>query len=498
MKNIIPLAVVCAVVAAASAGDSAQQAANEEVARRQYDSGMTFLQNHRDAEALKDLQTVVDSFGTSAVADNALLQIATYQLEIAHDLTAAQTAVDRLLKEYPDTDSAPMAHVLAGRLTVARGRTPADIDTALASYERVPRLFPGSDAVAAAGYYAGDALRLARRNEEALVRFRRVRMEFPRSLWAARAAIGTGYCLVHADRAAEALQEIQWVRQQFPGTAVATEALNLTTLLYRLYLRAPAQPSFSFSGKGIGSERAEYRDVIGLQLLPDGRLLLGHRGGVTPFDAQGAPGTIVSASEPSAFFIDDKKRVSFARNGTLVADRDVVSISVPERDGKLRVVEEINAVLVNGKGERLVADGKGKSVLKVGADGKYIGVFAPIESARLAMNSLEDVAMLDRGQKAVTVVDRDGKPVAKVIQRGTGYELSDPVDIAFDVFDQLYVLDRGKSTVFVFNPKGRLVGSATIPERSPGAFTRAVALAVDPAGRLLIYDERARRIQVYQ
>jgi hypothetical protein len=37
-----------------------------------------------------------------------------------------------------------------------------------------------------------------------------------------------------------------------------------------------------------------------------------------------------------------------------------------------------------------------------------------------------------------------------------------------------------------------------MPEKSTGAFTRAAALGVDPAGRLFIFDERAKRIQVYQ
>jgi outer membrane protein assembly factor BamD (BamD/ComL family) len=77
-----------------------QPANNEEFARRQYDSGMSFLQNHRYAEALKDLQAVVDSFGTSTVAPGALLQIAQYQLEVARDVAATQTAIDRLLKDY--------------------------------------------------------------------------------------------------------------------------------------------------------------------------------------------------------------------------------------------------------------------------------------------------------------------------------------------------------------------------------------------------------------
>ena len=133
--------IVFVLVAALGVSAGAQQN-NEEFARRQYESGLSFLQNHRYTEALKDLQAVVDSFATSSVADNALLQIAQYQLENARDLEASQGAVDKLLKDYPDTDSAPMAHVLSGRIAFTKGRTAADLDAALASFERAPP-FPG-------------------------------------------------------------------------------------------------------------------------------------------------------------------------------------------------------------------------------------------------------------------------------------------------------------------------------------------------------------------
>jgi outer membrane protein assembly factor BamD (BamD/ComL family) len=146
---------IALVIAALSAPAFAQQPTNEEFARRQFESGMTFLQNQRYADALKDLQAVADSFGSSSVADDALLRIAEYQLETAHDADATQKAVDRLLKEYADSDSAPMAHVIAGRLAFMKGPTAANIDSAMASFERVTRLFPGNQAVAAAGFQAG-------------------------------------------------------------------------------------------------------------------------------------------------------------------------------------------------------------------------------------------------------------------------------------------------------------------------------------------------------
>src|SRR5262245_62670643 len=231
---------------------AAQQTTNEELPRRQFDSGRSFMQGGRYSEALKDFQAVVDSFPRSAVADNALLEIALYQLDIARDPNAAQGVVDKLLKEYPDTDAAPMGYVVSGRLAMAKGRAATNVDAALASFERVPRLFPGNDAVPAAGFFAGETLRFARRTDEALDRYRNVTAQFPNSPWAAQANLAAGYCLVQGERASSALPEVQRVRQQVPGSPAAAAALNLNTIMYSLYVSGYGHQAYGISGQCIG------------------------------------------------------------------------------------------------------------------------------------------------------------------------------------------------------------------------------------------------------
>jgi TolA-binding protein len=479
---------------------NAQQPANEELPRRQYDSGLSFMQGQRYAEALKDFQAVIDSFPRSAVADNALLEIALYQLDIAKNATATQAAIERLLKEYPDTDSAPMGYVVGGRLSMAKGRTAADVDAALASFERVPRLFPGNDAVPAAGYYAGETLRLARRTEEALERYRAVTAQFPNSRWAAQANLAAGYCLVQGERAAAALPEVQRVRQQLPGSPAAVDALNINTILYRLYVRSPGQPAYGFSGRFVGDERASYDDVVGVIVDSANRLLLGFKNGVAIFDPKGPLKGNVTANEPSAFFVDERGRVIVARNEVLIADRaESQTISTPTNEpGKTRLVEEIPSVVVTG-GQRLIMDRKAKNVIRVGADGRHVGTFlANINGERLAINKLDDVAVIERDTRGITVADRDGRILTKISAKGANYQIDEPVDLTFDQLGHLYVLDRGKASVYVFSPKYKLITTFTIPEKNPGAFTRAKAFALDAAGRMYIFDERAKRIQVYQ
>lgn len=476
----------------------AQSPRDEELARTQYQSGLEFLQNKRYAEAVKDFQAVVDGFPRSAVADTALLQIAMYQLDVARNIEAAQAATDRLLKDYASAGAAPMAYVMSGRLAITKGRAATDVDAALAAFDRVPRLFPGSEGVGAANYYAARTLWLMRRNEEALDRFRRVTMEFPRSIWAARAALGAAVCLVQLDRATRAVDELQRVRLQFPGTPEATTALNYNTIIYRLYIRPPQTP-YAFSGRFIGNEASKFRDVVGVTVNDAGQVMLGHKSGVSIFDSRATLVRTVTAEEPSAFFVDERGRLVTVRRDTLVAEGgDFAAIGVPQKDGKIRQAEEIPAVIPLPSGERLVADRKGKAVIRVAINGKFVRNFATANAERLVMNQLEDVAILDKDTKSVIVVDRDGKTLTKIVNKGTGYEFDNPVDVAFDPFSNIYVLDRGKPTILVFGPKNRLLASFSVPEKDPGAFPKPQAFGIDAAGRMYVFDDKSQRIQVYQ
>jgi outer membrane protein assembly factor BamD (BamD/ComL family) len=485
------VALLCLLVAT-GAGAGAQSP--EEFARRQYDSGLSFLQNARYAEALKDFQIVVDSFPQSAVADDALMQVALYHLDVAHDQVAAQAAADRLLKDYPNSDSAPMAYIIGGRITMAKGRSTSNVEAALAAFERVPRLFPGSEAVAAARYYAGDTLRMARRADEAFERLRRVAMEYPRSIWSARADLATAAALVSQDRAREAFARLQRIRQQFPGTPEADAALQYNTILYRLYVRAPAQPPYAFSGRFIGSEGARYGDVMGLAVDDAGRVVLGHGQGATIFDEQGSVQRAVAAQDPSAFFVEQRTRVVIVRRDTLIPEgSQPIFVSVPQPGRLPRPVEEIPAVIALSNGDRLIADRSTKAVIRYSSQGKYIGSFVTmINTERFARNELDDVAMYDRDSRTVVITDRDGKPLGRIALKGANYQINDVRDLAFDALGHLFVLDRAKPTIHVFGPRNRLLTTIS------AGLQRPRAIALDRNGRLLVFDESARRIQVHQ
>src|SRR4029077_8863752 len=95
----------------------------------------------------------------------------------------------------------------------------------------------------------------------------------------------------------------------------------INTILYRLYVRAPSQPAYAFSGKFVGDERANYGDVIGVMFDGQNRLLLGHKGGVAIFDGKGALASSVGSNSPSAFFVDAANRIFIAREGAILDEK---------------------------------------------------------------------------------------------------------------------------------------------------------------------------------
>ena len=177
-------------------------------------------------------QTVFDS--SWPARGRRCLRNARYQLDIAHD-PAAQATTDAIIRKYASASAAAFAYVLSGRLALEKGRAPADVEAATASFGRVPVLYPGSDAEPSSIYYWGEALRLVKRNDDALERYRDLTLKYPTSIWSARALLGAAACLVQSGRAINAMEGMQRVRRLFPGTPEAATALNWNTVLYRLY-----------------------------------------------------------------------------------------------------------------------------------------------------------------------------------------------------------------------------------------------------------------------
>lgn len=497
---------IAAWMAAAAVGAAAVSAqappTPEDVARRQYASGLEFLRAGRHAEALKDFQTVVDSYPGTSVADEALLAVARYELDVARDPVKAQSTAESVLKRFPASDSVAMAYVVAGQAMVQQGLTQTNVDAALASFERVPRLFPGTPAVAPALYAAGETLRRLGRCEDALERFGRVVLEYPRSVWAARSRMSGAKCQALAGRVPEAMRALYRVSAMAPGGEAATAARTLGTILNRLYVRPPAQPAYVPAERSIAGAGGRLRDVSALAFAPDGSLYVASRSGISVFDSRGVPVRAAGAGEIRDMALDPRGRAVAVQKALVVLETarppaSLVTLTVPPSGGgAARVLGDLSAIAVLSSGDWLVADRSMRGVYRFSPAGKYIGPFATGRISRIAVDPSDNVALLDDDAKTVSVHDRSGKAVTRIATKGTGYVFSDPEDLAFDPLGYLYVLDR--AAVLVFAPRASAPLVTFSDPRPAGGLRRGTALAVDSAARLYVYDDAAERVLVYQ
>ena len=473
----------------------------EEFARRQYESGLEFLHAGKYTEALKDFEAVVDIYPASSVADEARLAIARYQLDVQRNPRAAQATAESLLKKFPASDSVAMSYVVAGQATVAKGLTPGNVDAALASFDRVQRLFAGTEAVAPALVAAGDTLRRLGRCPEALDKFDAVTMAYPRASWAAAARLSSAACLATQGRPLDAMQELQRVIVAAPASPEARQARTLNTIIHRLYIRPPARSPYGFSGRSIAGAAGRLKDVSAIAFGPDGSLFVTSRTGVLAVDQKGTTLRSISAAEPRALFVDYQGRVLAAQKALLIQEGTPVpvmqTLTVPRDGGQAKVLDDISAVAVLSSGERLVADRGQRGVFRFDTAGKYLGPFSAVRASRIALGPGEQVALLDRDNKSVALLDRTGKALSRISSKAAGYELMNPTDVAFDVLGHLYVLDAAQ--VHVFAAGGALVATFAGGEKTAvGALREGTALALDDAARMYIYDERTERVQIYQ
>ena len=493
--------VLCLAILATSQmpdGISAQTA--EDRARGLYKNGLENLQKNRAKEAINDFDEVLKLYRTTSVADDALLAKAQYQFMIGELDAARRTATELLQLNEGGSDLVPMATVLLGRLAVARQRTPESVNAALGSFDRVSNVYPRSDALPAALYYSGETQRLVGRNAEALEAYETVTEEFPRSDWAAKALIGRATILVRTGRAPDAMELLQRVRLRFPGTHEADLALSRITLLYRLHVVPTLGFSaYSLSNRKLGGAVGTFKGVAAIGFVPGQGIVVVNATGLHAFDGNGNATASRTYPEPVGVCLTpDGRTVAVGRGWLRPEAGPPILLGTTKNDGTNRPLEQIRAAAVLSSGEYLVSDADARAVMRFSPDGKHLGFFGEARADRLAVDDLDHVVMIERGTPVVIIAGPDGRMLKRIETRGAKNELRNPVDVAVDAFGHIYVLDRDLGGVFVFTPQGQPVTTFSIPEKAPGAFRRATAMAADDSGRLYIADERLQLVQMYQ
>ena len=472
---------------------AAAQTSPEDQARGLLEDGRTYRKEGKLKQALDNFQTIVSGFPNTSFVDDALLEIGRYYLEVDHDAAKARDAFEQVTKRFPQSDGAPGAYYYLGRLTMERGGTAADLDDALAQFARVQRLYPRSEWVPRALYATALAHRKSGKLAEATDDARRVALEYPASDAAPAAQFELAQDLALAGEFRQAMEEFQQVRNRYAESEWTPRALDRITALYRLY--GSGKPVFaSDPGFAVGSGDT-LKDVRGIVMTPAHTLWVvsDKTKSAVPFGPDGKMGPALAG--------EDLQGVGLAPSGdvVVVAARAVrfgakalQTFTIPgNKPGETEPLEKLSAAVVTQGGSVLVADEKKKKVFRYDGRYQYQGAFGDAKErqvSRIVLDSEGGIVMLDRDEKTVRVWDEAGRALRAIATRGPGYDLRKPIDVAVDAFRNAYVADE-EGAVSVFSPAGQLLATIGAQE-----LKKPRAVALEPSGAVLVYDEKLQRI----
>jgi hypothetical protein len=294
-----------------------------------------------------------------------------------------------------------------------------------------------------------------------------------------------------------ALDVLQRVRNQFSATSEAALAADQITILYRYYIRAPVQPAYAYASS-ISTAGGKIRDFRDLGMGAGNHLFVATKSSLFEFGPNGEAVGSTDAPDSRGLIIDRQGRpITITDQGGLrIAGQPLISLTTARADGRLDAVR-LDGGVVTSAGDMIVINHDQKTLVRFSIDGKPKGDFARMIAARrLAVDGFDQVAALDTETKSVALFARDGRVLTRLADKGAGYQFKQPVDVRFDRLGHLYVLDR--TVVYVFTPQNLLLTTISVPEKTPGSFANAEAMALDSAARLFVFDSRAAVVQVYR
>ena len=479
------------------AGFALAQGPSSDLARQHLESGVQFYEQQRYKQALNDFQIIVTSMSNTEYADDALLRIGRYYLEVEQKFDKARESFDSVLRGYPTGDAAPGAYFYIGNTLFQTDRTGHAIDDALANYQRV-FLYPGNPWIPAALNSTGRALERQGKCQEAVDAYFQVIVDYPMSAWSASAQLGVGRSFVCSGEQLEAMAQFQKVRNDHPDSAESESALDWLTLLYRFY-GAPMMGQ-AISYRQDTSFRAvlkdKFKDVKALRISPSGiHLLERGRKRVVSFDFSGTFAGSKAAGDPYGLFIDSAGDLVIANAKGVVAEDTSRVFTVPAKDGP-DPLDKIRWAVRDRLGELFVYDDDQRKVFRYGLEGELLGPFpdaTPRKIRTMEIDAAGNIILFDNDRQ-VTVYSPEGELRHQIKTKRSPLNMGKARDIATDSAGYLYILDEGKSSIAVFDASYQLVAHLESQSLGHGALNKPTSLDVDASGDLYVYDDKAKAI----
>jgi DNA-binding beta-propeller fold protein YncE len=120
------------------------------------------------------------------------------------------------------------------------------------------------------------------------------------------------------------------------------------------------------------------------------------------------------------------------------------------------------------------------------------------EPVAVAVDVQNKIYVLDADGDKVWTFDNDGAPLDQFGSSGKGTDgFNKPMGLAVDAYGNMYVADTRNFKVKKFDPKGKLVASLGTEGDGPAQFREPSGLAVDGDGRIYTLDAEKHTLQIF-
>jgi TolA-binding protein len=456
---------------------------DSDLAERLFRSGERAYSAKAYKEALDTWMQLLQTTPRSEYAPGVLLRFAHHQIEVEQKPEAAMPHLDRLRAEYIKSPEAAEGLLLRGVLLAQQAHRPADLKDAMAEFNRVLDLFPGSAACPEARLQLGRAWRDQGQPGRALQLFIDAFRLHEDAAAAPPAMLEAARTLDAMGDLTGCLQMLQRLRAKAPQSPEAQEAAWRTAVLVKHRLQ---KPPLRNEGPWPAGRVKWLKTPILLTLAPDGDLLIYqndldrafrlHGGDLTPLGPV-APGARAMLTTPSGTLW------LLTKSGLV---KEGAAVAAP-----LGALGAISGAALDRWGTLWVADAKTPALTLFPADGAPRTVASPTASALAPLPGGGVVIAADADRKLL-FLDAEGQPRTIVPY---GKDLPAPFKsvtaLASDGAGHLAALvdggDFGEGVV-IFGPDGAVLRQATF--KALGISGRITSLALDRSGGLILCDRR--------
>lgn len=470
------------------------QKADDNLAKKKYDSGMVFYKEAKYQEALKDFNSILEKFPSTNWAALSLFQKGVYYKDVASNPEDAKKNFEKLAQDFPHHKRATLALLNVGDIQLMSCDDLTSLNTPLSTFERLIRTYPWSENTAKAAFKAAGIYFRIGNVQKAMDKIKLIDDRFAASSFYADAVLLKAMIFIADSEYVEAAKQLQKLSSTRKGSAQAAQAKKYLKALQRLKLDTGYNYKVDSAFKLNASQPVTSPQSICLDETEQIFIFDSESKTVYIFDDKGAfVNTQAPACEAIAFFPGrGGKNIFVDAEGNIEIDGQSIPLTFTDGDQSRPVIKP-REVCVNSFGDLFVVSRKGDHIFRYDAKGIFKIRISKYEFENincLELDNFNRLYIIDDSFEGILIFNLTGLEVGRIPGEGKNYKMKEPVEIKFDKFNHMIVFDKGLNAFLVFDNNRNFIKQITVA--SP--VEDVIDFAISDSAEIFVLDEDQKTV----